>query len=99
MQSPTNSRKEAFWLSSLFDTVVGTGHTTKHHEFERVTLAFEVDLQLLSSDKLDVNERTAKELAYAATQQTKTSQRAIIKHLIINLRSAFLPLRMFYIPH
>ena len=57
----------------------------KPYQFEKLTLAFEVDLQLV--EKLDVDESIAKQLNTTIASQIKASQHVVVKHLVLNLAS------------
>ena len=84
VHDPSNT----FWLPT-WNTVVVTNDVTKPFAFDKVTLAFEVDLQLTASGDLDVEERVAQELQASVTQQLKAAQHVIVKHLVLNLKSEF----------
>lgn len=73
--------QEIFWISTLETTVVATSDVMRPFEFDRVTLAFEVDLVLATSEQLGLSEEIADALQ-------KSQEHAVLKHLALNFRSA-----------
>ncbi|GJE95840.1 hypothetical protein PsYK624_120300 [Phanerochaete sordida] len=84
--SPVVDNLKEFWKSKLWGNAVVTTDLVKAYHFEHVTLAFEVDLQLLET--LDVDEVVAKQLNTTVASQVKPNQRVLVKHLVLNLANA-----------
>lgn len=84
--TPVLEHPELFWKSSLWSTVVVTTELVKPYQFSHITLAFEVDLQLIET--LDIDEAIAKQLNSTVASQVKPNQRVVVKHLVLNFATA-----------
>lgn len=83
-----NGRHDAFWLVGWNSPAV-TNDVTKSYAFDKITLAFEAELQLAASGDLDVEEHITKELHSSIAHHLKTTQHLVVKHLVLNLKSEF----------
>lgn len=87
-QQSTAARADAFWLSSFWGLEIKTDAAiiTKPYDFERVTVAYEVDLALVPFDKLEIEESVSRDL-YNAIVTVKEKHQYVVKNLLLNLRS------------
>ena len=78
---------DAFWVPT-WKATIAPGDNSKSFTFSKIMLAFEVDLQLILSTDLDVEERVAKELHESIFHHLK-AHHTTAKCLVLNLKSMY----------